>query len=75
MFIITGSMIIPAISPGWASSTRRTASSRPNGTMCTSSAMAAGTAPCSRTVAGWSGSPESAASGYTDTCTVSWWPW
>ena len=32
MFIITGSMIMPAISPGWASRIRRTASSRPNGT-------------------------------------------
>ena len=75
MFIITGSMIIPAIWPGWASRTRRTASRRPNGTTCTRSATSVGTARCSRTVAGWSGSPKSRASGYTDTCTASWWPW
>ena len=42
MFIITGSTIMPAISPGWSSSTRRTASSRPNGTTWVSAATSAG---------------------------------
>ena len=42
MFIITGSMIIPAISPGWSSRTRRTASRSPNGTTWVSAAIAGG---------------------------------
>ena len=51
MFIITGSMIIPAISPGWSRRTRRTASRRPNGTTWVRAASSGDTAECSGTAA------------------------
>ncbi len=75
MFIIAGSISIPAISPGFSASTRATASRSPNGTITVSAVSASGIAGPVGTVFGRDSGPASSSVGYTENCTWSWWPW
>ena len=74
-FIMIGSMIIPAISPGCSSKARATASRSLNGTMIVSAMMASGTPELAGTFVGRLAGPTSPASGVTETWTESWCPW
>ena len=75
-FIITGSRIIPATWPGWASSDRRDhVEVVERDDQATRSRIACGMPLLPATGSGASAGPASSASGMTETCTESWWPW
>ena len=74
-FIMIGSTIIPAIRPGWASSSRATLPRSLNVATSVRSVIAAGMPEEDGTWLGRSRGPASSGSGMTDTWTESWWPW
>ena len=74
-FIMSGSMIMPAIFPACSSSARSRTARSLNGTTTTRSTMACGMPPPAATDHGRSRGPRSSASLYIDTMTASWCPW
>ena len=74
-FIMIGSMIIPAIWPGYSSSSRATPSRSLKPTTRVRSVIACGIPVLDGTWAGLCAGPTSSASGQTETWTESWWPW
>ncbi len=74
-FIITGSMIMPAISFSCSSSRRATLSRSLNVAISVRSVMAFGMPEEAGTLLGFSRGPASASSGATETWTESWCPW
>ena len=75
-FIMIGSTIIPATSPGCRRSAASTAARSLNGTTVTRPVTASGMPLLLTTPTGASSGPiSSSGSGSTETMTESWWPW